>query len=236
MKALREIRAIGKTRIGDICFGLCRAEISAIPFRYVEVVDFCKAMIPLQQVLENMGLLDPPKLSKKSATWASMFPPQYMQHICWLAGRVSCKSLTEQDGNGWNLLHHIFHCAVQSTLVCNISSHMASSQFPMLDGDMRRAVRQVTTRLLPLGCTPVHFLCTGRDTTSRKKDLIKGLLDARVLLITDFDVPDEKVIYFFNRLVSSRSIHRLPAKRHTLPGKLRTCSTISICIQASSQT
>ena len=201
LKALRDIMYIGQRRIGDVCFGLCRKRISALEQTIGERAS--SQTRSLQQVLESMGMLVTPRHSKQSNTSAAstmqcedMFPPWSSQHIVWLGLMVSCESLEDKDAHGWNILHHLFHCAVQSKLVRNIIENMASSQFPMLPGDMRRAVLQQTTGAHPHGWTPVHFLCTGSDGEYRKCALIEGLLNAMHLLIDDFNIPDPKVFVF----------------------------------------
>ena len=101
-----------------------------------------------------------------------------------------------QDYKGWNLLHHLFAGLIASKLAANIVANMADSSQGMLEGDMRMAMRQKTTGFDPLGATPAHLLCEGSDAGFRKKELIEKLLDAGILVIRDFDIPNNKVFFF----------------------------------------
>ena len=124
-------------------------------------------------------------------------PPLEDQHIVWLAEVLSCKSLTDVDERGWNIVHHLFQCIVQSVLAFNIVRNMCDRGKPMLNGSMGRAMLQKTTGQDPHGWTPVQFLCHNSDTDFRKNELIVALLDSGRLLIADFDVTDDKVLSFF---------------------------------------
>ena len=172
---------------------------------YPPVQDYCEQRNNLQKVFARNVYMDPPVQSRQSATSSAAtkqniykFPARVNQHLAWLMELLRCKSIDDVDQGGWNILHHLFHAMSASILACNIATNMASSEFPPVKGDMRRALQQKTTGTPPLGCTPVHLLCTNMDTEYKKMAIIKVLLDKEVLQIEDFDVPDnEKVTYVF---------------------------------------
>jgi len=196
-QSLNALLAIGITEIVDVCTGVCREEITALHLATdsqassqrgsqglakqlewvnedeVAVQDYCKQMINLQKVFASKGYMNPPQDSRKSPTSSASTQQDIdapeKQHICWLAELVGCKSLDDVDQDGWNLRHHLFQCMSASILACNIVENMASSRFAKLKANMRRAVQQKTTGSMPIGCTPVHLLCTNSDTDFMEK-------------------------------------------------------------------
>lgn len=142
----------------------------------VQVADFRIGMIPLLQVFKDMEFIELPSQSKYSSTSTAVtkekeesFPPASCQHIAWLADVPSCASVTEQDEKGCNILHHLFHIVTSSKLDANNAENLASSQMPILAGDMRVVMRQKTASFDPFGWTRAHFLCQNSDQDLKKK-------------------------------------------------------------------
>ena len=187
----------------------------------VAITNFRTGMRPLLQVFSDMRFLQLPPQSHASATASAVtkqhernFPPPACQHICWLAEVVSCNDVTEQDENGWNLFHHLFHSVTPSKLAGNIVGNMARPDYPMLQGDVRKAMQQTTTSLCPFHATPAHLLCQDSDGEFKKRDLIAALLASGIFVIADFDVPNDKVFVFFGGGKASSQVRLEPASSH----------------------
>ena len=118
--------------------------------------------------------------------------------------------MTEQDENGWNLFHHLFHSVTPSKLAGNIVGNMARSDYPMLQGDVRTAMRQKTTSSAFI---PAHLLCQDSDGEFKKRELIATLLANGIFVIADFDVPNDKVFVFLGGKASSQ-VRLEPASSH----------------------
>ena len=92
-------------------------------------------------------------------------------------------------------------CTTSSTLTCSelaawICHTMNGQCIPQLAGDLRRALRQLTTGTMPNQWAPCHFLCQDSDSREEKSQLVDFMLRRGILLPTDFDVRNDKVFYF----------------------------------------
>ena len=186
----------------------------------VAITNFRTCMRPLLQVFADKQFLELPPQSQGSATASAVtkqhednFPRVAFQHICWLAEVVSCNDVTEQDQNGWNIFHHVFHSVTPSKLAGNIVGNMARPDYPMLQGDVRKAMQQTTTSLCPFHATPAHLLCQDSDGEFKKRELIAALLANGIFVIADFDVPNDKVFVFLGGKASSQ-VRLEPASSH----------------------
>ena len=194
--ALNRILFIGRVKVGEVCHQVCSREVHNLKARHftvatamphneqlnwcnpgeVQVDDFRLKMTKLNVIFADMNIIEPPSHSRWSPTstaatneFTQHFPPPRCQHIKWLAEIISCKSLTAVTEEGWNIFHYLFQCVTPSLLAARIAANMASSQIPMLDGDMRQAIRQKTTGPYPHGWTPLHFLCSDSDGAYQQK-------------------------------------------------------------------
>ena len=199
---------------------LAQGPLTYITPAEVAITNFRTGMRPLLQVFAKKRFLELPPQSKGSATASAVtkqhekhFPPAAFQHICWLAEVVSCNDVTEQDENGWNLFHHLFQSVTPSKLAGNIVGNMARPDYPMLQGDVRKAMQQTTTSLCPFHATPAHLLCQDSDGEFKKRDLIAALLASGIFVIADFDVPNDKVFVFLGGKASSQ-VRLEPASSH----------------------
>ena len=101
--------------------------------------NYNRIAIPLLKILDQEGYVEIPEQSNTSDTATKVtkqcyeqWPPANLQHICWLAEVIGCKSLNDLDSQGWNIMHHLFNNVSVCALCSYICYNMDHARFPTL--------------------------------------------------------------------------------------------------------
>ena len=130
------------------------------------------------------------------------FDRRFENDLPAFAASIGYRNLQDVDCCGRNILHLVMTGMKYCTLIAGIATTMFLPRSPRMPGDEAVALRQPITHGTPLGVTPLKLLCQDSDKNLWALEVVKAILEQRILPVTAFEMPDGPSVSVFLQNIS----------------------------------
>jgi len=143
---------------------------------------------------------------------SSFFPPPDNQNLPYFADMLGFSNVEDRDQEGRNILHILFTAMKYCCCVGQIAKHAFDFGADRLEGDYGEALRQPIQHGAISGYTPLHILCKNSDASLTSLDVVKALIEMRILKPSEFSDQrnhDVSVFSFWNTVCHESALGQL---------------------------